>query len=133
MLVHLSCSSCPLCYQLQRGPFQGWNQSGVSSSIALALRVIRGAFRTARLEFCGGDKNQIDETSTRRTGGAGGGITIGREQSASPSLLAAVGLDLCMTDRALGVNETEMRAPRLDSFWRNRANEAISAKVARTA
>jgi hypothetical protein len=32
------------------------------------------------------------ETSTRRTGGAGGQITIGREQSASPSPLAVVGL-----------------------------------------
>jgi len=44
-------------------------------------------------------KESIEETSTRRTGGTGGEITIGREQFVSPSHLAVVGLDLCLVSR----------------------------------
>ena len=38
-------------------------------------------------------QESIEEISTRRKGGAGGEITIGQEQSASPSHLAVVGLE----------------------------------------
>ena len=44
-------------------------------------------------------QESIEETSTRRTGGKGGEITIGREPSACPSHLAVAGLDFGLVGR----------------------------------
>ena len=47
----------------------------------------------------GGDKNQSKRLPQGGQEATGGEITIGREQSASPSHLAVVGLDLCLVIR----------------------------------
>ena len=47
------------------------------------------------------------ENSTRRTGGEGGEISIGRKQSASPSHLVIVGLDLCGRDSSESATRRE--------------------------
>ncbi len=60
-------------------------------------------------------QESIEETSTRRTGGKGGEVTIGREQAACPSHLAVFGLYLWIVCRFCRLaNRSRIR---IGHFW----------------